>query len=46
MADQRPAAPLLPDEGGQAVFDPVLLADARWKMADRNFQPRFAGELL
>ena len=46
VADQRLAPPVLADEGEQAMFDLVPLAGARRKMADRNLQARFVGELL
>ena len=40
------AAPVLADEGKQSVLDPVPLAGARRKMAHRDVQAGFIGQLL
>src|ERR1035441_8536349 len=46
MAHQRFAAPVLRDEGEQAVLDLVPLAGSWRKVADRDLQSGFVGEFL
>ena len=45
-AQQRLATPVLADEAKQPVLDLVPLAGARRKVADRDPQPSFIGQLL
>ena len=46
MADQRLAAPVLGDEGEQAVLDAVPFAGAGRQMADGDRHPEFVGQHL
>src|SRR5262245_4484295 len=43
---QRPATPVLRDEGEQPVFNLVPFAGTGRKVTHRDFQPRLIGELL
>jgi len=46
MADQGPGAPILADEGEEAVLDFVPLAGAGWPVADHDVEAQFVGQLL
>jgi hypothetical protein len=46
MTDQGFAAPVLADEGEQAMFDLVPFAGARGKMADFDVQSGFISQFL
>src|SRR5438445_2347237 len=46
IADERLGAPVLADEGEEAVFDFVPLAGAGRQVADRDIEAEFVGQLL
>src|SRR6202011_5823398 len=46
IADERPGAPVLADEGEEAALDFVPLAGAGWQVADDDVEAEFVGQLL
>ena len=46
IADERPGAPVLADEGEEAVLDFVPLAGAGWQVADHDVEAEFVSQLL